>query len=98
MRHRNAGHIGKPFNRLHEIEAICLAQEGNSIAMHTAAKTVIEAIIINHRKGGCLFRMKWTQAGKAPSLADQLDAFADDVGQRNALAQILDEFRWHCHL
>ena len=66
--------------------------------MNTAAKTMVKAIIINHRKRRCLFRVEGAQPGKAPAFADQLDALADDIGQRNALAQILDEFRWHCHL
>ena len=98
VRHRNAGHSGKPLNRLHEVKAVSLTQEGNGIAMNTAAKTMVKAIIINHRKRRCLLRVEGAQPVKAPAFADQLDALADDIGQRNALAQILDEFRWHCHL
>jgi hypothetical protein len=41
--------------------------------------------------------MERAQSGETPSLADKLYAFADQVGQRHTLTQILDEFRRYGH-
>ena len=52
--------------------------------MLAAAKTVIEAIVVNHREGGCLLEWK---GHKPRRTRGRLCAPADDV-QRNAAAQI----------
>ena len=65
--------------------------------MRTTTKAMIEPLIIDNREGRRLFGMKRAEARKPAPLAGQLDALADDVGQRHTLAQILDKFRWYGH-
>jgi hypothetical protein len=58
---------------------------------------MIKALIVNNRKGWCLFRVERTKAGMPTSLAHKFYPLADDIGQRNTLTQIFDEFRWYGH-
>ena len=41
--------------------------------------------------------MERAEAGESASLAGQLDALSDNVGQRHPLSQILNEFWWYGH-
>ena len=96
-RHGESGHGRQPLDSFHEIQAVGLAKKGNGVAMHAAAKAMVEALVIDNRKRGSLFRMERAQAGEAVALPGQLDALSDDVRKRHPLAQILDEFRWDGH-
>ena len=49
-RHGEPGHGRQAFDSFHEIEAICLAKKRNGVAMHPAAKAVIEALVVDHRE------------------------------------------------
>ena len=42
--------------------------------------------------------MEWTQTAMPPALPGQLDPLADDIGQRDALAQIFQKFGWYGHV
>ena len=96
-RHGEPGHGRQPLDSFHEIQAVGLAKKGNGVAMHAAAKAMVEALVIDNRKRGSLFRVERAQAGEAVALPGQLDALSDDVRKRHPLAQILDEFRWDGH-
>jgi hypothetical protein len=58
---------------------------------------MIKALVVNDGEGRRLFGMEWAQTGETAPFADKLHPFADQIGQRHALAQILDEFRRYGH-
>ena len=42
--------------------------------------------------------MEGAQTAMPPALAGQLDPLADDIGQRDTLAQIFQKFGWYGHV
>ena len=79
------------LDRLGEARLSRLHDEADDVAMRAAAEAVIEALVLDDAEGRRLLVVKGTEADIFAPAPDELDPPADDFGERQALAQLVEE-------
>ncbi len=98
LRHRHAGHLRQPLDRLGKRHALGLHDEAEDVAMLAGGEVVIEALLVVHGERGRLLLVERRQAAElAPGLA-QFDAPPHHLRNREAGAQLVKELRRKAHV
>src|SRR6185437_7141518 len=93
-RHFETGLVRELLHRLGEGEVRRLHGEADDVAMRAAAETVIKALVLDDVERWRLFFVEGTEADILPSALDEAHAPADDVGERQTLAQLVEKPGW----
>ena len=94
----NAASFGQPLDRLHEVEALDLADEADQIAAYTTAEAVIETAISVHREAGCTLLVERTPSDPAGANPAERGVGVHDLDDVGRVADLLDGCLLdHCH-
>jgi len=94
------GHTDQPcavFDRLGKRKPVMAHHKSNDISMLAAAETMEKALVVIDREAWGFLVVKWTASDEFAASSDQLDPFADDFGNRQTGANLVDEARRNLH-
>src|SRR4029077_4779632 len=90
-RHFEPGLMLQLLDRFGETQIRLLHGEADDIAMHAAAETVIEALVLDDAEGRRLFVVERTERHILAAALDETDMAADHFGERHSRAHLVEE-------
>ena len=97
LRHVEPGHAGEALDRLGEGEPLDLDQEAEDVAVPPRREIVVELLLIIDEKRRRLFRAEGREAAPLAPLLAQFHPLADDLRDRQAGADFVQELGREFH-